>query len=236
VKKRKIKHKRREFVYLRVIGEKRYNYDEFTCKNSDPAHRFAKRRLKNPTAAESEFERIINSLYDGYFVGKFEREWAICGKWILDFYFPRYRFAVEIDGSFHNSARQKQKDQEKAAACQKLEITLLRFSNQEIFGDRKNLLEKFIRGLLLAAEKAKECTKIQNTPPAGVVNKTVLTKRESFLIKRFLEFYKSLATGERTPSTAKQKHFVEVCKGKTKPETEHEIAFVKFIKMHLKKR
>ena len=38
-----------------------------------------------------------------------------------------------------------------------------------------------------------------------------LTKKERLLIKKYGKFYKSLETGERTPTSEVQKYFVEVC-------------------------
>ncbi len=55
-----------------------------------------------------------------------------------------------------------------------------------------------------------------------------LTQRERSLLRRYLPFYEELASGERVPSTAAQKHFVEVCSGAADPGTEHEVAFLKY--------
>jgi uncharacterized protein YifE (UPF0438 family) len=62
-----------------------------------------------------------------------------------------------------------------------------------------------------------------------------LTKEERLLIKRFGKFYKSLETGERLPTSEAQKHFVEVCMCNALPETEHEIAYAKFIGIYPKR-
>lgn len=55
-----------------------------------------------------------------------------------------------------------------------------------------------------------------------------LTQRERSLLRRYLAFYESLASGERAPTTEAQKHFVEVCGGLADPDTEHEFAFLKY--------
>lgn len=42
------------------------------------------------------------------------------------------------------------------------------------------------------------------------------------------EFYRSLDTGRRSPTTPAQLHFVAVCRGTAAPETEHERAYTRF--------
>jgi hypothetical protein len=41
-------------------------------------------------------------------------------------------------------------------------------------------------------------------------------------------FYHALDTGGRVPTTSAQRHFVAVCRGTASPETEHELAYVRF--------
>ena len=55
-----------------------------------------------------------------------------------------------------------------------------------------------------------------------------LTKREEKLLAERLDFYVALDTGERTPTTLLQKHFVDVCKGIKKAQRDDEIAYAKY--------
>ena len=55
-----------------------------------------------------------------------------------------------------------------------------------------------------------------------------LTQRERSLLRRHLVFYEALASGARVPNTAAQRHFVKVCGGVAEPDTQHEIAFLKY--------
>jgi uncharacterized protein YifE (UPF0438 family) len=55
-----------------------------------------------------------------------------------------------------------------------------------------------------------------------------LTEHELYLISRHLKFYKDLESGKRTPTTEAQIHFVAACKNEATPETEHEIAYIKY--------
>jgi uncharacterized protein YifE (UPF0438 family) len=58
-----------------------------------------------------------------------------------------------------------------------------------------------------------------------------LTDPEKSLINRYGNFYAELLSGRRTPKTEKQKHFIDVCLGKAPPETDHEAAYLKYLKM-----
>ena len=61
-------------------------------------------RRADPTRAEAELQRILNSLNGGVLRGKFKREHVVSGKWIVDFFFPEVRLAIEVDGSVHKHA------------------------------------------------------------------------------------------------------------------------------------
>ena len=64
----------------------------------------------------------------------------------------------------------------------------------------------------------------------------VLTDHDQQLLDRYLRFYRSLISGKRVAQTAAQVHFVEAFHGRVAPETDHEIAFMKFIRIELAKR
>lgn len=55
-----------------------------------------------------------------------------------------------------------------------------------------------------------------------------LTEEEQRLIEKHHAFYQALCSGERTPSTPEQEHFVAVQKGAAEPETSHEHAWKKW--------
>lgn len=122
--------------------------------NSRPTQRRSKERKKRYTAAEKEFEAILNSLGDGVLRGKFHREWAY-GRWILDFFFWENRLGIEIDGGYHQSATQRKLDAQKNADCAQAGITLIRISNHEVFGDRDKLVAKLREGYRAANRACK---------------------------------------------------------------------------------
>ena len=62
-----------------------------------------------------------------------------------------------------------------------------------------------------------------------------LTEAELGLIEKHHEFFQALCSGERSPSTPAQEHFVAVHNGAADPETSYERAWVKWLgdpKMH----
>lgn len=78
--------------------------------------------------------------------GKFKREHIVSGRWIVDFFFPEIRLAIEVDGSIHNTPDQQAKDRKKDQDCERFDITILRISNAEVFGDRERLVGKLRAG------------------------------------------------------------------------------------------
>ncbi len=65
---------------------------------------------------------------------KFRRQHSI-GNYIIDFYAPCKKIAIELDGEVHNWSRAAITDSEKERFLQNLGITILRFENKWIFDD-----------------------------------------------------------------------------------------------------
>lgn len=68
------------------------------------------------------------------------------GKWIVDFFFPEIRLAIEVDGSVHLRRDQQKRDRRKDSDCAKFDVTVLRLRNREIFGSRERLIRKLRDG------------------------------------------------------------------------------------------
>ena len=62
-----------------------------------------------------------------------------------------------------------------------------------------------------------------------------LSERHKTLLRRHLHFYRKLENGRRRPATALQIHFVEVCRGDATPNTEHEKAYIAYLKAREKR-
>jgi very-short-patch-repair endonuclease len=99
-------------------------------------------RRRHGTAAEKELEGILNKINGGVLRGRFQREWTYGGKWIIDFYFSEIRLAIEVEGGYHQSLKQQIRDISREIAIEKAGITVFRIRNEEIFGDRNELIKK----------------------------------------------------------------------------------------------
>ena len=84
----------------------------------------------NLTPAEAE---LWSYLKDGQLSGrKFRRQHSI-GNYILDFYCPSEKVAIELDGQVHQHIVAEQVDTERDKALQELGVKVIRFENKEVF-------------------------------------------------------------------------------------------------------
>ena len=72
---------------------------------------------------------------------KFRRQYSIDG-YIVDFYCPKLRLAIEIDGPIHNKKDNKEYDKERQLYIQATGISFLRFTNQDVFKNLTKVLTK----------------------------------------------------------------------------------------------
>ncbi|MFA6255689.1 MAG: DUF559 domain-containing protein [Candidatus Absconditabacterales bacterium] len=96
---------------------------------------------KNQTKAESFLWELLrrkqlNNL-------KFRRQHPI-GDYIADFYCPEKKLVIELDGSIHNNKEQKEHDQLRDAIMQQHNITVIRFTNNDVFEKIENILQTII--------------------------------------------------------------------------------------------
>ena len=71
---------------------------------------------------------------------KFRRQHRI-GNYIVDFYCPALKLAVEIDGGQHDSPESRQYDEKRTRFLQEQGIRVLRFWNNEVLQQTENVLE-----------------------------------------------------------------------------------------------
>ena len=72
---------------------------------------------------------------------KFRRQHAI-GSYVADFYCKECKLAVELDGNFHVDVEAKEYDHSRTASLNELDITVLRFWNDEVLRQPDNVLKK----------------------------------------------------------------------------------------------
>ena len=99
-------------------------------KNMTDAERFLWAKIRGKQLKEYQFYRQ-----------------KIIGNYIVDFYCPKSKLAIEVDGGQHYSAEGKEKDKRRDDYMTREEITVLRFSDREVLGNLDAVLEKIWSGL-----------------------------------------------------------------------------------------
>ena len=108
-------------------------------------------RNKETRAEKLLWEKLNKKQLLGY---KFRRQHPIY-QFIADFYCHKAKLVIELDGLIHNLPEVKEKDDAKNFEIERLEITLLRFTNKEIENDIENVLLK-IKEELMNSEQGKK--------------------------------------------------------------------------------
>lgn len=91
---------------------------------------------------------LRNRQMDGY---KFRRQYSV-DKFVINFYCPKLKLAIEIDGSIHNEPGQKEYDAKRQEYLENFGIKFLRLTNGEIDGNPNKAfmkIENFIKELTL---------------------------------------------------------------------------------------
>ena len=74
----------------------------------------------------------------------FRRQHPI-GRYIVDFYCPAIRLAVEVDGGQHGQRRQQVSDKQRTEWLQDKRITVLRFWNNDVMENIEGVWEEIAR-------------------------------------------------------------------------------------------
>jgi very-short-patch-repair endonuclease len=102
-----------------------------------------KRRLlrKNiPPAEAILWSKLRGKSLHGY---KFRRQYSI-GPYIVDFYSPQMKLAIEIDGESHFVDGALQRDQVRQAFIESAGVTVLRFTNRDIYDRLEGVIGKIL--------------------------------------------------------------------------------------------
>lgn len=67
---------------------------------------------------------------------------------IVDFYCHKAKLVVELDGEVHLSPEQKEWDENRIAVLNEFELKVIRFTNEEVFSDRKNVIKTIMREII----------------------------------------------------------------------------------------
>jgi very-short-patch-repair endonuclease len=107
--------------------------------NRTPAKTARARRLRQGL---TEVEKgLWRWLRDGRLDGLSFRRQHPAGPYILDFYCPQLRLAIELDGGQHTYRRQEARDQRRTAWLRGCGVTELRFRNNDVTKNLYGVLE-----------------------------------------------------------------------------------------------
>lgn len=122
------------------LGELGYNVyvDKFIFNNKSLKNRRKELRTNQTDAEEKLWLFLKNKEFQGL---KFFRQYSV-GGYILDFYCPKLRIGVELDGSQHNKKEIKDYDKNRERILQASNIKIIRFWNDEVMRDVEKVLEK----------------------------------------------------------------------------------------------
>jgi very-short-patch-repair endonuclease len=104
----------------------------------------------NPPRAEILIWKYIKNSLLGY---KFRRQHSI-GKYIVDFYCPELKLAIEIDGPIHDEPEKVSHDNEKSEYILSKNIQIIRIDNKETYTN----IDRTIEYISSEIEKLKDST------------------------------------------------------------------------------
>lgn len=105
-----------------------------------PEMKFFRRKLrKQMTAAEVALWLMIkNKQLNGV---RFLRQYSV-DRFVLDFYSPEHKLAIELDGEIHNNEQAIAYDKWRTKKLNELNIRVLRFENFEVFENPQRTLDE----------------------------------------------------------------------------------------------
>ena len=74
---------------------------------------------------------------------RFRRQYSV-GNFVIDFYCPKLKLAVEVDGDSHFVEGSNERDRERQKIIETFGITFLRFTNKEINENIDGVLSKIM--------------------------------------------------------------------------------------------
>ena len=97
----------------------------------------ARELRKRLTPSEQIFWLRLKEQFPGY---KFRKQHPI-SIYIADFYCHKLKLVIEIDGPIHNSEEAKLNDEKRQKDLENLDLTVIRFTNDQIKNEIENVIE-----------------------------------------------------------------------------------------------
>lgn len=112
---------------------------EFIFQNSK--YKIRRKELRNnPTEAESKLWDYLKGSKLGY---KFTRQYGV-GPYVIDFYCPKLKLAIELDGLQHNKTEEVDYDNQRNNFLEHFGIKTIRFWNEEITKNINKVLDEIV--------------------------------------------------------------------------------------------
>ena len=110
-----------------------------------------KRRIlrKNMTYCEKIVWLHLKKRQLGY---RFLRKYSV-DHFVIDFYCPELKLAVELDGNVHEITEQKEYDEARQKYLEKFGITFVRITNEEFLGNPNKAFIKIEKKIISIAKK-----------------------------------------------------------------------------------
>jgi len=90
---------------------------------------FRKELRKKQTSAEAAFWRLVRA--GRFYKLKFRRQHTV-GKYTVDFYCPKFKLIIELDGSVHDNLGQSLYDDERDTFLNEVGFQVIRFENEAV--------------------------------------------------------------------------------------------------------
>ena len=131
---------------------------------------FAEAMVRKPTKAEKALRDELLKRKESLPWLRFENQ-AMLLSYIIDFYFPAVKLAVEVDGKNHNTKHSKAYDSRRTKKLEKKDITVIRFTNKQVIEDASLVVDSI-------------CDKISHMP--------VISRRHGKEYNPWINYHKEL--------------------------------------------
>ncbi len=101
-----------------------------------------KLRKESPQAEALLWAQLRNKRLYGY---KFRRQYSV-GNYIVDFYCPKLKLAIEVDGPSHIG--REEYDYQRQKYIEQFGIRFLRFRNEDVYENMRGVIERICREFL----------------------------------------------------------------------------------------
>jgi very-short-patch-repair endonuclease len=110
-----------------------------------------RQRLRNnmPLAERLLWSKLRNCQLENC---KFRRQYSV-DRFVIDFYSPEIRLAIEVDGESHFKPGISERDQQRQQFIESAKITFLRFTNQEVYDNLEGVCQRIIEAIKILREK-----------------------------------------------------------------------------------